>query len=120
VPAKKLTYALTKIRIQNYKSITDLVIESQKDKPVIICGANNVGKTNFLNALRLFFIPDNFAPDEDIAFHKNKGSGGGSNKVVITITFRNNNDCYVIKREFKKSSNAQNTVVTTGSKNKKN
>jgi AAA15 family ATPase/GTPase len=43
---------LTKVRIQNYKSIRDVTVDLQQVN--LLIGANNSGKTNFLNALEFF------------------------------------------------------------------
>ena len=42
-------------RIKRYRSIKDLTLKMVEDEPIIICGENNVGKTNILRALNIFF-----------------------------------------------------------------
>ena len=59
---------LKKITISNFRSISNLKIDLSKDNYKIICGANNVGKTNILRGINLFFSLDlsNFNAIEDI------------------------------------------------------
>ena len=55
---------LTKVRIQNYKSIRDVTVDLQQVN--LLIGANNSGKTNFLKALEFFgkFLLEGFRPEQ--------------------------------------------------------
>lgn len=56
---------IEKIRINRCRSILNLEIEVNGSKNLIsICGENNVGKTNTLRAINLFFHPEEY--DETI------------------------------------------------------
>ena len=47
---------IRKIKISNFRSIVKLNIKiDKKNNFICFCGPNNVGKTNILNALNLFF-----------------------------------------------------------------
>jgi predicted ATP-dependent endonuclease of OLD family len=66
----------------------DVEIRIDAKKPIVICGENNIGKTNLLRALNLFFnhITDSeiFNPKKDIPHHIYYGSqGAGSNTELI-------------------------------------
>ena len=60
-------YYISKVRIQRFRSIMDMEFNiSDYSMPVAICGQNNVGKTNTLRAINLFFNPNTFNPNTDI------------------------------------------------------
>ncbi|MBS6028825.1 MAG: AAA family ATPase [Negativicoccus succinicivorans] len=40
-----------KINIQKYRSIDDIVISFPENKPVVVFGPNNAGKSNILSAI---------------------------------------------------------------------
>lgn len=42
---------LEKIRIQKYRSIEDVVIALPENKPLVLFGPNNAGKSNILSAI---------------------------------------------------------------------
>ena len=47
---------ITKVEIKRYRSINDLVINIDESHNIVtFCGQNNVGKTNILRAIALFF-----------------------------------------------------------------
>lgn len=93
VVTKQMKYIIKKISIRNYRSISKLDIDNRSSF-LITCGANNVGKTNFLRALKLFFEEDikSFNPEDDIPFHIYSGTRGAGNKSVIKVTFVDEND----------------------------
>lgn len=111
---------LTKVRVKRYRSINDLIIEFKQDEPVIVCGANNVGKTNFLRALELFFNmnPELFDASLDIPYDIEKGSRGGRYNTIITVWFQNDKDGYEISQTYKKEKDKGNTLTIKGKKNK--
>lgn len=94
---------IEKISIRNYRSISKLDVDNINSF-LITCGANNVGKTNFLRALKLFFDKDEtcFTPEEDIPFHIYSGTRGAGNKSSVKITFFNTKTSkkYAIEKIF--------------------
>lgn len=80
-------YYISKVHIQRFRSILDLEFNiSDCNMPVVICGQNNVGKTNTLRAINLFFYPNNFNPNTDIPELK-KAQHGGSYLPKISLEF---------------------------------
>ena len=62
---------LKRIDIKRFRSINDLKLEIDLDNNFIsICGPNNVGKTNVLRALNLFFNPDEYIFNKDMSSEK--------------------------------------------------
>ncbi|MFA5421092.1 MAG: AAA family ATPase, partial [Patescibacteria group bacterium] len=113
---------LQKIRIQRFRSINDLTINLEKGFPVIICGANNVGKTNFLRAVDLFFSLDKekFDTKKDIPFEIEEGArGGGYNTTMIGYFIDDKNTKYQIKTIFKRSKDIGNYIEIKGKKGNK-
>lgn len=75
------------VRIQRYRSIMDLSFEVKADQNFIsICGQNNVGKTNILRAINLFFYPTTYNQQTDMPNLK-KATLGGSIYPKIELTF---------------------------------
>lgn len=100
------------IQINRYRSILSLDINLDCDNNLVaICGKNNVGKTNTLKAIRLFFQPDEFnmndVPTIKIA------TGGQSVYPKIAITFINtlNSTYYNITRTFKNDVDFNNKLT---------
>ena len=80
-------YYISKVRIQRFRSIMDMEFNiSDYSMPVAICGQNNVGKTNTLRAINLFFNPNTFNPNTDIPELK-KAQRGGSYYPKLTVDF---------------------------------
>lgn len=81
---------IERVRVSNYRSFKnkDNIIDNLKNINVLV-GKNNVGKTNLLRAVYLFFNPDNYNPDVDRNEIKNK-TGGGSKDPIIEILFLDN------------------------------
>lgn len=50
-------------QVKKYRSLMDITIRMSSSDPVVICGENNIGKTNFLRALNIFF---NFFRDDSL------------------------------------------------------
>ena len=68
---------LKRIDIKRFRSINDLKLEIDLDTNFIsICGPNNVGKTNVLRALNLFFNPDEYIFNKDAPYLKQNTRGG--------------------------------------------
>lgn len=76
--------------VSNFRSISNLTIKPNEEGLISICGANNVGKTNFLRALKLFFKADvnYFDPESDIPFHISEGTRGGGYKTTLRMKIR--------------------------------
>lgn len=79
-------------QIKRFRSIKDLTIKIVENEPIIICGENNVGKTNILRALNIFFNyfnspKDLFIPERDIPYNKFYGSRGGTAYTEFIGTF---------------------------------
>lgn len=68
---------IIKICVKNFRSIEDIVIETNNLN--VLVGQNNHGKTNFLNAINWFFYGGS------IELHKRKG--GGSDNPYVEIQF---------------------------------
>lgn len=78
---------IIKCSISRYRSILSMTIDiSQALNSVAICGQNNVGKTNTLRAINLFFCPENYAAEIDMPKIK-KATGGQSIHLKIELTF---------------------------------
>ena len=97
-------YYISKVHIQRFRSILDMKFEiSEPNIPISICGQNNVGKTNTLRAINLFFYPEYFDQQKDIPVVK-KATHGGSYFPMITLTFKSTeypNKIIEITRDFK-------------------
>lgn len=95
---------ITKVTISRFRSILNLDISiSNENNMIAICGKNNVGKTNTLRALNLFFNPNDFEQQIDIPKIKH-ATGGQSVYPKIEITFYDSVEriYYCISRDLKK------------------
>lgn len=101
-------------RVKRYRSLLDVKIDVPEDAPVVICGENNIGKTNLLRALNIYFNhhceEGLFSATTDIPHHIFHGSqsgsgsnteltgvfkrsdGGNTDNVRIKIVFSNNDE----------------------------
>lgn len=78
---------ITKCEISRYRSILYMTLDiSQELNSIAICGQNNVGKTNTLRAINLFFCPENYDREIDMPKIK-KATGGQSIHPKIELTF---------------------------------
>lgn len=96
--------SITSVTINRYRSIMNLKIDIDSTHNLIaICGENNVGKTNTLRAIDLFFNPDNYDSSIDRPMLK-QAQGGASIDPRISIEFYNskNSEFYLVTRDFKK------------------
>lgn len=93
---------ITSIKIQRFRSILNLELKVDDPSNIItICGPNNVGKTNVLRAINLFFNPELYVQSDDIPTIK-VATGGGSihPKIQLTIYDESESIYYEITRDF--------------------
>lgn len=100
---------IERIKIANYRSIINLEIKiKNKNDFVCFCGQNNVGKTNILNALSLFFNKSEYFPEKDCPNHKYYWTRGGHYQPKIEIDLLDEEHKYtIIKNRNKKISNKE-------------
>ncbi|MBY7734922.1 AAA family ATPase [Francisella philomiragia] len=92
---------ITRIKIANFRSITSLDIKIKNEKGLFtFCGENNVGKTNILKALSLFFDKKEFISNNDCPYYKYYGTRGGNYRPKIEITFNGGKDSYHIIKDW--------------------
>lgn len=114
---------IKRIKISNFRSIIKLELKiDEKNNFICFCGANNVGKTNVLNALSLFFEKSDYIPEKDCPNHKYYWTRWWSYQPKIEVEFSNNNDTYkIIKDRNKKLSEKETNeklYKISGTKNK--
>lgn len=110
---------IKEVKIQNFRSISNLTLKINENNLFVICGANNVGKTNFLRALDLFFSLDitKFDADIDIPYQIAEGSRGFGYKTKIKVTFLNNKkEKIIITTIFSRKKVDGNTLKLEGKK----
>ncbi len=93
---------ITECKIDRFRSILSLnLVISPELNLMAICGQNNVGKTNTLRAINLFFHPDAYVPEDDMPKIK-RATGGQSIHPKIEITFWDDviNRYYAISRDI--------------------
>jgi predicted ATP-dependent endonuclease of OLD family len=91
---------IIKIEIKRFRSINNLILAINDLSSIIsICGANNIGKTNVLRALNLFFNPDDFNFENDIPYLKQK-TRGSAVYPEIKLTFKDTSSLVEIERAF--------------------
>ncbi|MDE1871213.1 MAG: AAA family ATPase [Candidatus Micrarchaeota archaeon] len=108
-------YRLDSFNIKNFRSINNLSMNFPVNDLMIICGANNVGKTNFLRALDLFFSldSDKFNEIDDIPYFISEGSRGGGYKTTFNAIFISDSFRKVkIKAIFEKIEGEKRVTVT--------
>lgn len=110
---------LKKIIVKNYRSINNLSIDFDKN-PLIICWSNNVWKTNFLRALKLFFSLDInwFNPKEDFPYDIEEWTRWGWRKIRFDAHIEDWTDKYLITVEFKNSKEKWNHITIKWTKNR--
>lgn len=93
---------LKNIVIKRFRSINDIELEIDTNHNFIsICGANNVGKTNVLRALNLFFYPNSYIFDKDAPYLK-QNTRGGSIATEIQLQFDDGGKTYELIRKIEK------------------
>lgn len=82
---------LRKFQIKNFRSLINVDIKFIDNLPIVISGENNIGKTNFLRALNVYFnhIHDKnlYHAEADIPHHIYYGSRGGRTKTELIGEF---------------------------------
>lgn len=89
--------------ISRYRSILSMSMDICTDLNLVaICGQNNVGKTNTLRAINLFFSPESYAQEVDMPKIKH-ATGGQSTHPKIELTFwdSENETYYTLCRDMK-------------------
>lgn len=113
-----MNLGITGINIKRFRSINDLTLEYKEGEPLIICGSNNIGKTNVLRAMDLFFSLDKnkFDADVDIPYHISEGSRGRGYNSEITIFFidRDTYEKYSITQNYTKIKGVGNILSING------
>ncbi|HBY21582.1 MAG: hypothetical protein A2Y24_04635 [Clostridiales bacterium GWE2_32_10] len=117
-------YILKKVIVKRYRSINNLEILFKDGEPLIICGSNNIGKTNFLRALDLFFSLDKekFNAQRDVPFNIADGSRGDGYNTEITAEFydEEKNCIVLIKEKYTEKDDVGRELTISGKKGKQN
>ena len=93
---------IIKINICRFRSIIDLTVDIEQEYGLIsICGKNNVGKTNTLRALSLFFNENDYEPSSDMPVLKN-ATGGAATHPKITVDFYDDKNAIFYSIEMEK------------------
>ena len=119
--SEKLMINIEKIKIERFRSILKLELSIDTSFNLVsICGQNNVGKTNTLRAINLFFNPEEYDIFLDRPVLK-QAQGGASIDPTITITFFNSDNSfyYEISRSLKEYKENQGMSGLKGYKYKK-
>lgn len=91
--------------VKRFRSLVDLKVDVSEDMPVVICGENNIGKTNFLRALNIFFnhpfIENLYEPKVDIPHHIYEGSRGSRSNTELTGYFKDDKSDFKLIATFK-------------------
>lgn len=75
------------VEINRFRSVMSLELDFENDYNLVtICGKNNVGKTNVLRAINLFFNQDDYEPQTDMPVLK-VATGGATTHPKIVIQF---------------------------------
>ena len=97
-------FKILEFTIKNFRSISNLKLDSSKADLITLCGSNNIGKTNVLRALKIFFdnTAKTFNASEDIPYHIANGSRGEGFKTTLTakIYDKFNKKTFVITKEL--------------------
>lgn len=97
-------YIFSSFQVKRFRSLMDVKIDIDSSLPVAICGENNIGKTNFLRALNVFFNhpfkEGVYDPKEDIPHHIYYGSQGAGAKTELTGIFKKDGKPVSLKVTF--------------------
>ena len=113
---------ITKIEIKRYRSINDLVINIDESHNIVtFCGQNNVGKTNILRAIALFFNKMTFSYKEDVPEFKQMTAGNSVYpSIIIELKDTVKNDFYSIKKDFNPRKIEEDSIKQYSISGKKN
>ena len=100
------------IRIQRFRSIMDLSFDvSIENNLITICGQNNVGKTNVLRALNIFFNPEMYDQQSDIPTLKNATWGGSVHPKIELLFYKEKEKIfYHLTRDFKPQEDGNSSI----------
>ena len=111
-------YVLNSLIIKRFRSLINIELKIESGQPLTICGENNIGKTNVLEAANIFFNHLNdsslYDPDRDIPHHIYYGRGGEAQNTEITGKFRSDeNEQVTIKVKLKKDCSIEYSVSSS-------
>ena len=103
------------LEISCFRSILNLKLCIESEPNLIsICGENNVGKTNTLRAINLFFNPEDYEISMDRPTLKQAQGGARIDpKITVTLCDDENDEYFQITRDFKYY-NIQNEKFLSG------
>ncbi|GBF06876.1 AAA domain protein [Deinococcus aerius] len=110
---------LDKIQINSYRSIIGVTLHISPTGLTTVCGVNNVGKTNILRAIKMFFDANlqEFVAEDDVPYHIERGSRGGNYKVDIKAFFIDGQDTIEISQKYiPQAPNRESSLHITGVK----
>lgn len=94
------------IKISNFRSIVNMDIKIPENEHfMVFVGANNIGKTNILRALALFFGKIDYIPERDCPYYKYYGSRGGNYQPKISLTLHYNKSKFTITKNWNVNQN---------------
>jgi predicted ATP-dependent endonuclease of OLD family len=114
----KMEYRLTNLVIKRFRSLVNVELKIENGQPVTICGENNIGKTNVLEAANIFFNhlndPSLYIPERDIPHHIYYGRGGEAQNTEITAKFSTSLSFTITtKVRFKKDCSIEYSITST-------
>lgn len=113
---------IEEINIKRFRSIDNLTLKIDSTHNIsTICGQNNVGKTNVLRALSLFFNKLEFNFREDVPEFKQMTMGSSVYPhLTLHIKDTTSNDVYVITKDFDIRKIEDDSIKNYSIKGKKN
>lgn len=95
---------IREIQIERFRSIINMSLQINEDSNLIaVCGQNNVGKTNLLRAINVFFNPEQYEPKNDMPRIKHATGGGATHpKIILVLHSDKTNKFYCIVRKMDK------------------
>lgn len=93
---------IREIQIERFRSIINMNLQINEDSNLIaVCGQNNVGKTNLLRAINVFFNPEQYEPKIDMPRIKHATGGGATHpKITLVLYSDKTNKFYCIVRKM--------------------
>lgn len=96
-------YKFKSFTVRRFRSLSEVTIEIPEHKPVVVCGENNIGKTNLLRALNIFFNFNQkgiFSPKDDIPHNIYYGSRGQRSNCEFEGVFSKDGKDTVVRLRF--------------------